>query len=149
MEINEVLEQKRLLQLQIKELNKQLEATRGECVRLGLQSFFNVYPEVTAVRWAQYTPYFNDGDSCTFSSGHGDPELTVSVNGGDEDDDNNWEDTYVSSRKTELNKEELRSKALVDALSIYSDDEMETFFGDHARVVVTRRRINVESYDHD
>ena len=28
---------------------------------------FENYPDVEAVRWTQYTPYFNDGDTCTFS----------------------------------------------------------------------------------
>lgn len=28
--------------------------------------FWEAHPEVVAVRWTQYTPYFNDGDPCVF-----------------------------------------------------------------------------------
>lgn len=38
-------------------------------IKLLLDSMDNLLdlPEVTAVTWTQYTPYFNDGDACTFS----------------------------------------------------------------------------------
>lgn len=30
------------------------------------KTFFELYPEVQAVGWNQYTPYFNDGEPCEF-----------------------------------------------------------------------------------
>ena len=33
------------------------------------ETFFRNYPEITAVGWNQYTPYFNDGDPCEFRIG--------------------------------------------------------------------------------
>jgi hypothetical protein len=33
------------------------------------KTFFEQYPEITAVAWNQYTPYFNDGEPCVFSVG--------------------------------------------------------------------------------
>lgn len=32
-----------------------------------LKEFFDASPKVWCIAWAQYTPYFNDGDACTFS----------------------------------------------------------------------------------
>lgn len=31
------------------------------------KSFFDAAPEIKAVIWSQYTPYFNDGEECVFS----------------------------------------------------------------------------------
>ena len=39
-------------------------------------------PALKAIRWNQYTPYFNDGDPCTFSVG----EVMFLVDGAAEDD---------------------------------------------------------------
>lgn len=33
------------------------------------KAFFDAHPEAHALQWAQYTPYFNDGDPCVFSVG--------------------------------------------------------------------------------
>lgn len=33
----------------------------------GFKEFFNNHPEAKEIVWTQYTPYFNDGDVCTFS----------------------------------------------------------------------------------
>jgi hypothetical protein len=44
--------------------------------------FFARNPSVVAIRWTQYTPYWQDGDTCTFSAE--DPELQLFAT---EDDD--------------------------------------------------------------
>lgn len=36
-------------------------------VKDAFKEFFTKFPEVTSIMWAQYTPYFNDGDTCYFS----------------------------------------------------------------------------------
>lgn len=33
------------------------------------KEFFDNYPEIQAIGWEQYTPYFNDGEPCVFSVG--------------------------------------------------------------------------------
>ena len=30
------------------------------------QEFFKAFPEIKMIAWTQYTPYFNDGDTCEF-----------------------------------------------------------------------------------
>jgi hypothetical protein len=35
-------------------------------VKDAFKDFFDQYPEVRSVKWSQYTPYFNDGDTCHF-----------------------------------------------------------------------------------
>ena len=33
-----------------------------------MDKIFDTFPEVKSVSWTQYTPYFNDGEECTFSA---------------------------------------------------------------------------------
>jgi hypothetical protein len=54
-----------------KELRDEIRKTLDEVLKL----FFDANPHVASVSWRQYTPYFNDGDACTFSVG--DPILTL------------------------------------------------------------------------
>ncbi|MBM4707887.1 hypothetical protein GS982_01575 [Rhodococcus hoagii] len=57
------------------------------CEQRPIQEFLDAldalfaFPEVEAVRWEQYTPYFNDGDACEF----GIREVRIKFVGGDEE----------------------------------------------------------------
>ena len=44
------------------------------------KELFDTYPELNSFGWRQYTPYFNDGESCEFRSMHDYP----TINGNDE-----------------------------------------------------------------
>lgn len=59
------------------EARKVIEAVGAE--------FFARNPSVVAIRWTQYTPYWQDGDTCTFSAN--DPELQLFATEEDEDDE--------------------------------------------------------------
>jgi hypothetical protein len=117
-------------------------------------------PTMKAFGWAQYTPYFNDGDSCTFSVG----ELwflTV-----DDPDVEDVEDSYdyrvgysehpslgkaVSSVYSGPDEERFnRVRALSDAINggAFEDVLLEAF-GDHAEVIVKPSGITVDYYSHD
>lgn len=57
----------------LERISSEIEATRQaarKSARDGFaeffSEFFNNHPEVESVLWRQYTPYFNDGDTCTF-----------------------------------------------------------------------------------
>lgn len=59
---------------QMRDVNRQIEDLRKKSIEISktvfhtaVSNFFNTYPEVAAIRWTQYTPYFNDGDTCEFS----------------------------------------------------------------------------------
>jgi hypothetical protein len=75
-----------------KELRDEIQKTLEEIVKL----FFAANPHVASLSWHQYTPYFNDGDSCIFSVG--DPQFTLknsaasTSDDGDEDEDDDGDD---------------------------------------------------------
>lgn len=109
---------------------------------------------IEAVRWEQYTPYFNDGDVCEFRI----HELSVkpageSVPRDDYEDGfiDHWSLGYESERgmphlaplkeaTAELNRA-VAGGAFYDALL--------DAFGDHAEITVTGAGITVEFYEHD
>lgn len=46
---------------------KERARREGEAALKGsFAEFFEAHPEASAILWTQYTPYFNDGEACTF-----------------------------------------------------------------------------------
>jgi hypothetical protein len=63
------------------------------------KSFFERNPMVAKIQWAQYTPYFNDGEPCEFSIG----DIVFKLEG-DENDYNyesseTYTDSYIEAQK--------------------------------------------------
>mgnify|MGYP001569417103 CR=1 FL=1 len=108
--------------------------------------FFEAYPEVTALRWRQYTPYFNDGDSCEFSIG----ELfatahPIKADGDTESEDGDYDDGYDLPKYNTPLRDDMRAVALV-----MDDDVCLALFGDHVKVTIPRGSdAIVEDYSHD
>lgn len=59
---NKIAEQNAKLEEMRKAHMKELQGDFNEIIKL----FFDECPNVQAVVWSQYTPYFNDGDECVF-----------------------------------------------------------------------------------
>lgn len=101
---------------------------------------FDAHPEANAVRWRQYTPYFNDGNACTFGVGE------TGVRFGDDEESGDYEDGFVSSWDL---SEDADKKAVFEAMPDIPDDVLLAVFGDHVVVTVTRDGCEVEEYNHD
>lgn len=136
------------------------------------KNLFDLCPELTVVKWTQYTPYFNDGDECTFRvnsatfSNAPDPE-NVSTYGEyegehyvyeegedpEEDQVRVWlygEDCYGDCDHDMPREYAKPFKAFERMLQ---DDSFEgvlkAMFGNHVKVSITRNGIDVSEYDHD
>ncbi|MFO0578681.1 MAG: hypothetical protein U1A78_32160 [Polyangia bacterium] len=116
-----------------------------DALKVALREFFTRFPAVRAIRWQQYTPYFNDGDACTFSV------HTPRVRLDDESTEGDYEDGFLTSwclrhRDTELQKafSELSDLLQSDALEAV----LEAVFGDHVEVTATPDKLEAEGYDH-
>jgi len=129
-------------------------------------------PGVEAVRWTQYTPYFNDGDACVFHTG----EVYVKVKGlydekDLEDEDEYYEDEsnvwrgnyqlYEYATEGDWRSEHVYNINGVDtsevaaALDAFANN-LEHYeivvlkhFGDPAKVTATKLGFDVEFYEHD
>src|SRR5688572_30748584 len=60
--------------MDLKELNElkaayetALREKGQEIIKVAFRDMFEKHPDLISLRWTQYTPYFNDGDACTFS----------------------------------------------------------------------------------
>ena len=118
---------------------------------------FESNPGLKAFRWTQYTPYFNDGDSCTFnvysdcaSLLHPKDEAN-NYEDGEEDDGIGWirEPDYYGQWK---NLQSPLRKAYDDVqsfLSSFDEDDFMEMFGDHVRITVTPEGVDVNEHSHD
>lgn len=121
-------------------------------------------PGVEAVRWNQYTPYFNDGDACTFSI----YSAYVKVKGGD-DEAGDYGDGFLSTYdlyeygpggyddKVYANFNGIPGELISDALNSFEGslesgahwNILQEKFGDPATVTATKAGFDVDFYEHD
>ncbi|MFD3463742.1 hypothetical protein ACFWVM_28845 [Nocardia fluminea] len=136
-------------------------------------------PGTGAVRWEQFTPYFNDGDACTFSvaepslrvspptSDDADPKTSTEPDNSDEDEvEGDFIDLWSLQYYNDPDRHDEEgwtprypeaTAEIVDALEKFSnalqsgayDTDLHTHFGDPAQVTATVEGFTVEHYEHD
>lgn len=106
------------------------------------EEIFTAYPDVKALGWTQYTPYFNDGDACVFGYG----EMHVCFGDSDPTDTfYDWEDGEMYGDT----KKKFPLIAEFNSVLSRSEDMLLEMFGDHVSVTVTPEGIQVDEYEHD
>jgi hypothetical protein len=122
---------------------REMAVVGKEALAEEVHSLFAKWPELQSIRWAQYTPYFNDGDACVFGLG----DVKVRVEEMDDDD----EETYLYAYEFDSDRQE--RTLLMDFENLLEDnkDVMEYIFGDHCQVTFYRERneAEIEEYEHD
>jgi hypothetical protein len=148
-------------------LAKQLQISFGEIVK----DFFDRYPEFAGIKWTQYTPYFNDGDECTFSrhdfwgfvfpSDNDGGFVQGSIEDNDYPEDATWcigngstwggpsDEANAYYGHAQLTKLVADYRELVKVLDTIGDEIYREAFGDHVQIVVTRQGVDVEEYEHE
>jgi hypothetical protein len=112
------------------------------------KSLFETYPQMESFSWQQYTPYFNDGDTCEFSAHVDKDELSIN-------DIEYWDATDHDAGKYPypLRKEYEHLSGpfndVANLLARFEENDLKEMFGDHASITVTRGGIEVSEYDHD
>lgn len=158
------------------ELQEQIKQTGQEAIKEYFNKFFEDNPDIEALRWAQYTPYFNDGDPCTFSISE--PELKFrdgrkKPGYEDEDDEDEYEGRYSygdskywygeyslyewdeETRHLPWNERTRTYDPAYEPLKrVHRDMDLnekvfEMIFGDHVQITATREGFEVDEYYHD
>lgn len=107
---------------------------------------FNAHPELDSFGWRQYTPYFNDGDTCEFSARTDEPAIN-GIDGGDIAEGWTYKDEVYPARNPELIP---LQKAVEDFLGLFDDDDFLDLAGDHVEVTVSREGgLTTDDYSHD
>ena len=126
---------------------------------------FKANPALISFSWSQYTPYWNDGDTCTFSSNAEYPSITFEAADGktvkndegsgtlvffdEEDTDVEYEVPEDEYEKYKKQVEKLNVK-VSSFLGNFSDDDFLTMFGDHQLITVKRSgKVETEDYEHE
>jgi len=113
---------------------KALESSAKDALLEHFTSLFRAHPDVQAIRWDQYTPYFNDGSPCVFRVCDpsalmvgGDPEIEYG---------NGWR--YAYEYKHPIFKR------------IELDEDIVEHLGDGFRITIDRdMNMTVEECEHD
>lgn len=154
------------------EFQKAMQTEGKTAIKAAMDDLFAAFPQVAAIRWTQYTDYFNDGDPCVFHV-H-DPSVRLAshlapAKGActscqtqnepdakfckkcshkfDEDED---------ERGSYLDEYEVKDAAVKSALGDLGSkmsklsEAFQLVFGDHTQVTVERGgEIEVEEHEHD
>jgi hypothetical protein len=126
---------------------KAIEAFQAEAKKLiepTLKNFMQEHKTVQSIRWRQYTPYFNDGEPCEFSV----HDIEALAAGGEEDEDGEWDYLY-GEPKDGYDADDWKALRELNKTLCGMEDELEAVFGDHVQVIVTKKGVEVEEYDHD
>ena len=148
-------------------INKELQKEGETVLKKEFNEFFKAHKRtIKQVLWTQYTPYFNDGDTCEFNfnglqvifqDDDLNSRLDVEEEYGYEVGSHEWH-LRPDSTKNEETKAKLRSSEVVSAFKTLTEldgimHQMEAVlqdtFGDHVHVKVSPESIDVEEYQHD
>lgn len=141
-------------------MKEEFQKKAQEAFKEVFKQFWTDHPTIEYVVWNQYTPYFNDGEPCTFSVG----EISGLTKVGHEkwQEDGGWAEEYAAytydytKKKYEASEGETISEEEADScvnalneLAKLPDDIYLDMFGDHATVIATREGFSVEEFSHD
>lgn len=154
------------------ELKRKFQTQAQEMFKEITKEFFDKNPGITGVVWTQYTPYFNDGDTCEFRVN----DATFTNAPIDELDEVRWgeyngelENVWACENLAHVLTcgreyyEDTKNKILAaggvdaDSCKLFDkaicsgemEDVMQAMFGDHVKVIATRDGFDVNDYDHD
>lgn len=132
------------------ELVAEMRAHGADALKIVFREFFEAHPACAAVRWRQYTPFFNDGDSCEFRVGDLLVKMVDAPEGYEGDYGDGFDEAflYPSSEANRSDAFKAAAPALKEIGRI-DDDFFEMAFGDHAQVTATRDGFEVEEYEHE
>lgn len=124
---------------------------KGELTQI-FASFFQAVPKVKSVAWTQYTPYFADGDACTFRLN----SINFSTTDGSDfsgyyDEDNSqdeWSGELYSIQEY-LSQKENEICSQLESLLSENEEFLESVFGDHVKIVVNENGIETNEHEHD
>lgn len=150
-------------QAEIQKMKQEVLETSNKIFTECAKSIFDEHPKVKSFSWRQYTPYFNDGETCIFSAD------TDYINVNDESvDEAEWMSPTIITkygtwnrelRKYEGREEELNPKfdpemakaveEIREFLSHFENDFYLNQFGDHAEITITADGVSIDEYEHD
>lgn len=117
-----------------------------EIIKARLKKYKEILPSIVALRWEQFTPYFNDGDACVFRV-HA-PSFKLSDRSIDSavEDEEEFLDAWDLKYNNLITEDVARKLESVEELpaELYLDS-----FNDHVRVTYDFDSFTVDEYEHE
>lgn len=160
-------------------LDKKISEEGQRILKEEFDKVFAAVPRLTGIYWTQYTPFFNDGDTCefnvydfhfevdgyeirwseTYAAQHSYVKAGEKVSGEcTEDRPNYYYDFYVHPKQVEdtdfdvtnpITEAEYKALTELETSCQQAENAMRAVFGDHAEITATREGFEVEEYEHD
>lgn len=128
-------------------LDERVKANGIAAMKASFSDFFDAHPDIYAFRWTQYTPYFNDGDTCEFGVYDLEYKLGGKPDGWAKDTDFAKDWKFCSH---DGNIQGPYDSEVEDFWEGLKDEPIfKTIFGDHVIILVTREGFTVAGYEHD
>ncbi len=122
-------------------------------LKVSLQKFMEDHPAIEQIGWYQYTPYFNDGDTCVFGVGEFlfKPVCTKEEAEALGDDDYGFGEGWICMYSVKDYLSVADEKDLKDLFKDLSanEDMLKVVFGDHVKVFISKDGAEIEEYDHE
>lgn len=152
------------------EYDKAIKERGQKALKQAFKDFFAANPEVKAVVWTQYTPYFNDGEPCYFSvhdpsfsrlppdeteiGCYGETDFEGAIDGSDHDyveDTEAGPDKYGYKQYKKVARTPDPLAPICDDFweEVFNEDLFLAAFGDHMQITATPDGFEVEDYSHD
>lgn len=125
----------------IKEFSEKMKTEGKQFFLDQSKELFENNKNLDSFGWNQYTPYYNDGESCTFSANTDYP--FVNIVGEENQDEDSW------YKDDDNSPQAITWRNVKSFLNQFSDTDLEMMFGDHVSIRVTEKEVLVEEYEHD
>lgn len=137
-------------------MEKEIQEKSKEILTFSTKELFEKHPKLESFSWSQYTPYFNDGDECIFSVNNSYIEVKFDGKEFEEVSGSSFDKHNPSYGSTDYNKETRENVGLEEAykdieelLSSIDEDSYNNIFGDHVKVISSRKGFKTQDYEHD
>lgn len=154
-ELETFLAEFEIVRVEMEEKVKQIQEKMQESAKDLFSRFWEENPKIHAIVWTQYTPYFNDGETCYFRVGEMYPMTEAKYHQYDEDGGYaeeysvlDWDDKpQEGSGLTEI--EAVKVCEIIKILEKIPEEVYMGMFGDHVKITATREGFQVDEYEHE
>jgi hypothetical protein len=144
------------LKAKMAEAKKLMEETAQKAFTEMSAEFFEDNPSLVSFTWNQFTPYWNDGDVCTFGANCDYPSVTFTASDGKvvSYNENSGNCTDADDFDLDSKPYDKEIKKLVEAtgnfLGNFEEEDLKVMFGDHMEITVNRSgKVEKEEYEHE
>lgn len=143
------LEKYKKMEVELEKLQENAAKELKEGIIQSIKTLMLNYPKIVAIKWKQYTPYFNDGDACVFTVGYVQYK-TEDMTDEDGDYGDGFDEWYDGKEQRKKLGDDLSTKLNKLQKNLQDNEKLlEVAFGNHVEIIITPKEVIVDEYEHD